>query len=85
MNTVEEALLSEHAAANDFVHSFDHPAVGPTMLPQAPLHFSRDHYTAADTSPAFGEHLREVLGELGYEDEEIDGLIERQAIAEELP
>lgn len=84
LNSLEEALLSEHARANDYVHSFDHPAVGPVLMAQAPVKFSRDRYTAATTTPAFGEHLREVLGELGLEDAEIDELIERGAVSEEL-
>ena len=84
LSTLEEALLSDHARANDYVHSFDHAAVGPVVMAQAPLQFSRDRYTAAEHSPAFGEHLREVLCELGYDDEAIDGLIESGAVAEEL-
>ena len=85
LTSLEEALLSEHARANDFVHSFDHPAVGPVLMPQAPLKFSRDHYQAAERTPAFGEHLREVLSELGLDDAEIDTLIDSGAAAEELP
>ncbi len=85
LSSLEEALLSEHARANDFVHNFDHPAVGPTLLPQAPLHFSRDHYTAAEQTPAFGEHLSEVLHELDLNDDEIQRLIESGAVAEQLP
>ena len=78
-------MLSEHAQANDYVHSFDHASVGPVTLPQAPVKFSRDHYRAAEHSPAFGEHLREVLCELGYQDDDIDSLIESGAVAEDLP
>lgn len=85
LSSLEEALLSEHARANDYVHSFDHPAVGPVLMPQAPVKFSRDRYRAAEQTPAFGEHLRDVMGELGYDDAAIEKLIESGAIAEELP
>ena len=84
LSSLEEALLSEHARANDYVHSFDHPAVGPVTMPQAPIRFSRDRYRAAERTPAFGEHLRDVMGELGYNDAAIEKLIESGAIAEEL-
>ncbi len=84
LSSLEEALLSEHAQANDYVHSFDHPAVGPVVMPQAPVKFSRDAYRAAEQTPAFGEHLRDVMGELGYDDAAIEKLIESGAIAEEL-
>ena len=85
LSSLEEALLSEHARDNDYVHSFDHPAVGPVLMPQAPVKFSRDRYRAAEQTPAFGEHLRDVMGELGYDDAAIEELIESGAIAEELP
>ena len=85
LSSLEEALLSEHARDNDYVHSFDHPAVGPVLMPQAPVKFSRDRYRAAEQTPAFGEHLRDVMGELGYDDAAIEDLIESGAIAEELP
>ena len=85
LSSLEEALLSEHARANDYVHSFDHPAVGPVLMPQAPVKFSRDRYRAAEQTPAFGEHLRDVMGELGYDDATIEELIESGAIGEELP
>ena len=85
LSSLEEALLSEHARANDYVHSFDHPAVGPVLMPQAPVKFSRDRYRAAERTPAFGEHRREVVSELGYDDAAIEELIESGAIAEELP
>lgn len=84
LSSVEQALLSDHARANGFVHSFDHPAVGPTIMPQAPLQFSRHGYEAAERTPAFGEHLREVLAELGFDDDTIDQLIDSGAVAEEL-
>lgn len=84
LSSLEEALLSEHARANGYVHSFDHPAVGPVLMPQAPVKFSRDRYRAAEQTPAFGEHLRDVMGELGYDDAAIEKLIESGAIAEEL-
>jgi len=84
LSSLEEALLSEHARANDYVHSFDHPAVGPVLMPQAPVKFSRDRYRAAEQTPAFGEHLRDVMHELGYDDAAIQKLIESGAIAEEL-
>ncbi|MCY3922133.1 MAG: CoA transferase [Chloroflexi bacterium] len=84
LSSLEEALLSEHARANGYVHSFDHPAVGPVLMPQAPLKFSRDRYRAAEHTPAFGEHLRDLMGELGYDDAAIEKLIESGAIAEEL-
>jgi crotonobetainyl-CoA:carnitine CoA-transferase CaiB-like acyl-CoA transferase len=72
----EEALLGEHAAANGFVETFDHPAVGPVTLPAAPVRFSESAYAAAHTSAAYGEHTIEVLQRIGLTEAQIDALIE---------
>jgi formyl-CoA transferase len=72
----EEALLGEHAAANGFVETFDHPAVGPTTLPAAPVRFSESAYAAAHTSAAYGEHTLEVLQRVGLTEGQVDALIE---------
>jgi len=85
LESLEEAILGEQAHANGFVYEADHPVVGPMIVPGAPVNFSRDRYEAGDRTPAFGEHLREVLGELDYSDDEIDRLIADQAVSEELP
>ncbi|MDA1147431.1 MAG: CoA transferase [Chloroflexi bacterium] len=82
---LEEAMVGEQATANDFVYSADHPAVGPMVMPTAPVRFGRDRYEAADRSPAFGQHMREILGEIGYSDDEIDAYIAGGVVAEHLP
>ena len=84
LESLEEALLGEQARANGFVYEADHPAVGPMTISQAPVQFSADRYEAGVESPAFGQHLREILGELGYTDAEVDELIASGAVAEEL-
>lgn len=71
----EEALLGEHAAANGFVETFDHPAVGPVTLPTAPVRFSTSSYGAAHTSAAYGEHTLAVLQRVGLTQQQIDALV----------
>ncbi len=85
LETLEEAILSEHAHANGFVYEADHPVVGPMIMPGAPVSFSRGRYEPGDRTPAYGEHVREVLGELDFSNEEIDQLIADQAVGERLP
>lgn len=72
----EEALLGKHAAANGFVETFDHPAVGPVTLPTAPVRFSASRYAAAHTSAAYGEHTLAVLRNAGLTEEQIATLVE---------
>ncbi len=71
----EQALLGEHARANGFVETFDHPRVGPITMPSAPLSFSESAYTAAQTSAAYGEHTAGVLAEVGFDTSEIEELV----------
>jgi crotonobetainyl-CoA:carnitine CoA-transferase CaiB-like acyl-CoA transferase len=84
LESLEEAILGEHARANGFMYEADHPVVGPMMMPGAPVRFSHDRYEPGDRTPAYGEHLREVLGELDYTDAEIDQLVADQAVGEHL-
>lgn len=71
---MEEVVLGEHAAANGYVYTADHPRVGPMTLPAAPVQFSDSEYVAAGTSPAYGEHTAQVLSDLGFTSEEIQDL-----------
>jgi len=72
---LEEVMLGEHAAANEFVYTADHPKVGPMTLPSAPVRFSEARYAAADDSPAYGEHTFELLRALGLDEKEIESLV----------
>ena len=48
-----------------------------------PLTFSDTPATVRSGAPAAGAHTRDVLGELGYDDAEIDALLEAGAVATE--
>lgn len=79
---VEEVVLGEHATANGFVETFDHPVVGPITMPTVPVNFSDANYAAATTSPAYGEHTVEVLAGLGFTGNEIDALVESGVVGD---
>lgn len=80
VNFLEQVLLGEQARANGFVHEFDHPRLGPMILPAPPVAFSGASYAPANTTPAYGEHTGDVLMRLGYTSEEIADLSERGVV-----
>lgn len=77
---VEEVVMGEQARANDFVTTFDHPAVGPITMPTTPLNFSDSPYSAAPHSPAYGQHTEAVLKELGLADDEVARLVSERVV-----
>lgn len=76
VQTLEDVLLSEQAAAAGLVYEFDHPRVGPIVMPQAPLRFSGLDYRAATASPEYGADTVAILGEAGFDQATIDRLVE---------
>jgi len=81
---LEQVLLGEHARANGFVSTFDHPRLGPITMPTVPVRFSGSRYQSAETTPGLGEHTLEVLAELGYSNGDVAALLaDKIVVAEE--
>jgi crotonobetainyl-CoA:carnitine CoA-transferase CaiB-like acyl-CoA transferase len=57
-----------------FFSSPKHPQAGKITMPAIPYRFSRSEYGSPDSAPGLGEHNRQVYGELGITDEEIEKL-----------
>lgn len=78
IRTLEEVLLDPATGEAGLVEHFDHPVVGPVLMPAAPVRFSALEYRAAHTSPSYGEHTEEVLREAGLPDDEIRSLVDQR-------
>jgi crotonobetainyl-CoA:carnitine CoA-transferase CaiB-like acyl-CoA transferase len=74
-------VLDEHLAARGFIVSWDHADVGRQRYPGSPFHFARTPVRIGPT-PLLGEHNREILGGLGYDDATIDALMAAGVIAD---
>jgi crotonobetainyl-CoA:carnitine CoA-transferase CaiB-like acyl-CoA transferase len=66
---------------NNIVVSFEHPKVKQFRTIGPPIRFSRTPSTVK-RPPLLGEHSREILKEIGYEDSKIDGLCRDGVIAQ---
>jgi crotonobetainyl-CoA:carnitine CoA-transferase CaiB-like acyl-CoA transferase len=82
--TNRDLVLDDHLAARGFIVSWDHADVGPQRYPGSPFHFERTPVTITPT-PLLGQHNRDVLTSLGYDDEAIDKLHASGVIADAPP
>ena len=60
--------LEPHSLA----HLIAHPSEGDLVMPDAPLRFSDSPASITRLPPRFGEHGREILGEIGMSGQEIE-------------
>ena len=67
-------------AHNETFVEYDHPTEGRVKTPGFPYKFSKTPASVARGAPLTGQHTREVLKSLGYDDAKIDALAARGAI-----
>lgn len=81
VNTVEEALSHPQTLSRSMVVEVDHPAAGKTKQLSSPLKFSEKPIDVNRfPAPQLGEHTREILGRLGYSEQEIEALLKRKIV-----
>lgn len=74
MRFVDELWDDEHVAANGYFTEYDHPLLGPIAAPAPIVRMSETPTRIQRASPMLGEHNDEVLGELGYDEEQVAAL-----------
>lgn len=66
--------------ARDMLRTIDHPTEGEIDTLGFPVKYSEYEPSVSRHPPALGEHTREILGELGLENDQIDELVDRQVV-----
>jgi len=75
-----QALADPQTLARDMVVEVEHSSVGPVKTLGLPVKFSATPGKVRRSAPRYGEHTREVLREMGFDDAEIDGFISEGAV-----
>lgn len=74
VNTYADLAVDPQVLHNGIIKEIDDPRVGKFRSIGTPIYFSKTPPAITRTVPGLGEHNREILGDLGYSPEEIDGL-----------
>ena len=85
INTVAEVLEDPHIHAREMVQELTHPEYGPLRYVGIPVKLSDTPGHLQGPPPRFGEHNRDVLQELGYDERAIDRFETSNVIAEAEP
>ena len=79
VNSIETALADPQVAHNKMIVEMHHPGCGPIKSVGIPVKLESTPGTVRRPPPHLGEHTREVLGELGFTDAEVDALLSARA------
>jgi crotonobetainyl-CoA:carnitine CoA-transferase CaiB-like acyl-CoA transferase len=79
MNSLDDIVADPHLAAIGYLRTVEHPSEGRIKTLGVPSEWSESAPEYRRHAPRLGEHTREVLKEVGYDDRGIDRLIEAKA------
>lgn len=77
---LSEVMDQPHLKAVGLFQELDHPTEGRIRQARPPARFSGSPASVQRLAPRLGEHTRDVLREVGYDEAEIDGLVDGKAV-----
>jgi crotonobetainyl-CoA:carnitine CoA-transferase CaiB-like acyl-CoA transferase len=80
INTLTDVLDHPHTGARGIIADYQHPELGALRTVMQPVVFDGAKRTVASPPPLHGKHSREILREIGYTAETIDGLAQAGTI-----
>jgi crotonobetainyl-CoA:carnitine CoA-transferase CaiB-like acyl-CoA transferase len=84
INRVSDVVNDPQVLARDMVKNIPHPNVPDLRVPNSPLKLTETPASVRRPPPLLGQHNQEVLAELGYTPEQVDGLQEKGVIGSKL-
>ena len=82
---IARVAVDEQMKANGVFAAFDHPQLGSVPTVNNPINVNGIAKEKPKLAPEIGQHSIEILSALGYEDEVIERLIQREVIAAARP
>lgn len=76
VNDYEQVEADPQVLHNQMIMTIDHPQAGPVRVLAHPVRYDGKAPPLRRIPPQQGEHTREILSELGYDDEHIDALLD---------
>ena len=83
IRTVPEMHQDPHTIAREMVTTTEHKRLGPVKTIGFPVKFSETPGAVTQAAPVLGQHTRDVLRENGYNEQEIQNLIDIGAVIAE--
>jgi formyl-CoA transferase len=80
LNRLDEALADRHIQERGFVVELPHTRAGTLKATGSPMRLSDTLVRMSHAGPLLGEHTRDVLGELGIRDDELETLAKERVI-----
>ncbi len=80
INRIGDMLADPQVAAREMVIEVDHPRAGRTKALGTPIKFPEAPGDLTRPAPLFGQHTREILGQLGYSAAQIEALQQGGAV-----
>ncbi len=77
-----EAVADPQVTANDYMVELDHPIIGPYTTSGMPMRFEKATAAIPGPSPAFGQHTRAVLSEIGLDQATVAALMEHGVVVD---
>ena len=73
-------IHNEQVVARGIITEFDQPTVGRVRQPKPAARFELNESAIGGPAPRIGEHSREVLAQLGYDERAIDKMVSDKAV-----